>query len=128
MTIEHIMMGNNFVLLGVNIWLLYLLTRPTNKREEYENDIEQKSLSIATLGEHNTDRNDQSHDVDDSESITDRFDERIAMLKEEIALSQTAQYLYDSIPADQLHPDVDNLPHSIIPESYNSNAPEEYAR
>lgn len=53
------------------------------------------------------------------------FDERIALLKEELAQEQEAR-AYESTIADELHPSVTNLPHNKIP--YDRVPDDEYAR
>jgi seryl-tRNA synthetase len=55
------------------------------------------------------------------------FDERIARLKDEIAAKRPA-VPYASMPAEELHPDVHNLPHDIIDTYRSKKYVEEVAR
>jgi len=55
------------------------------------------------------------------------FDAKIAQLKEEIALVQDG-HIYGGLPAEELHPDVRNLPHKIVPSHLVGSHVEEVAR
>jgi len=55
------------------------------------------------------------------------FDARIAQLKEEIALVQEGR-VYEGMAAEELHPDVHNLPHNIVPPNPKAGWVEEVAR
>lgn len=66
------------------------------------------------------------HDYEYESARNAEMDERVARLKEELASKQPIEWRtgYD---AEVTHPGVENLPHSIIPETYSNTRKEEYA-
>ena len=119
---------NVVTMLVINIYLIRVLTRqllsiipPTEYAQVPDSSHVDIPESIPVQESEDDERLSE-------EQITSRFDERISNMKEELALMKVSEYEYVNTPASIEHPDIENLPHSIIPDSYSNNIKDEYAR
>ncbi len=125
------------VIIGTNLLIALFLTVYISVKFDSLDGYATSLYELVQRLQNNLDFHNLAEDIDITPQLTsyermrfqreEAFDERIARLKEEIAAKRVAAP-YVSTPAEELHPDVHNLPHEIINPYQSKEYVEEVAR